>query len=200
MILNTTKINQYYALGLDGQYWYREEAQKIIDLLPEFDGLPIIRAFAVTSMTTSIEANVSLAIKALMQLRDGYAFTGFLPNQIKYLDLIKAGHDVPGRKIMSFIKALEGDNYAVVVDIWMTRAFGTARLRQYDNRKTTLAPTKREYDAIEAYCRLEAIIRGVTPREYQSIIWTGIKRAESPLSRETCWSDLIMKRRGFVSF
>ena len=145
-------------------------------------------------------SEIEKAYLKAVQARDGYAFTGFLPNQIKYLDLIKAGHDVPGRKIMSFIKALEGDNYAVVVDIWMTRAFGTARLRQYDNRKTTLAPTKREYDAIEAYCRLEAIIRGVTPREYQSIIWTGIKRAESPLSRETCWSDLIMKRRGFVSF
>lgn len=179
IILNTSKIEYYLTIGAYHKDWYSNEANTLIELLPEFEELPIVRVFAVTSMTTSIEANVHLAIKALQQMKRGEEIKGFLPNQITYLNLIKNNFDVPGRKIGSFIKALEGDVNSVVVDIWMCRAFGTytTRMLKVGNRyrKYGLVPTKKEYDAIEDHCRKDALQLQIEPRQYQSMLWAGIK-------------------------
>lgn len=201
--LDTSKISRYIDNGKFHKDWYPNEVEKLINLLPEFEELPIIRSFAVTSMTTSIEANVHLAIKALQQMKRGETIKGFLPAQITYLNLVKNGFDVPGRKIGSFIKALEGDVDSVVVDIWMCRAFGTysTRMLRVGNRyrKYGLAPTKREYDTIENYCIKDAKRLGIEPRQYQSIIWAGIRR-DLGIKRNVTWSDLLIKKKGMFSY
>lgn len=201
--LNTSNIGHYLNNGQFHKDWYPNEVEKVINLLPEFENLPIIRVFAVTSMTTSIEANVSLAIKALQQMSREEEIKGFLPAQITYLNLIRNGFDVPGRKIGNFIRALEGDVNSVVVDIWMCRAFGTyaTRMLRVGNRyrKYGLAPTKREYDTIEQFCVKDAARLGIEPRQYQSIIWAGIRR-DLGIQRNITWSDLLIKKRGMFSF
>ena len=165
------RIDTYFSKGYFHKDWYEDEANKLKQLLPEFEGLPIIRVFAVTSMTTNIEANVHLALKALLLWKKGLPFKGFLPNQILYLNQIKEGKDVKGRKIMTFIRALEGDENAVVVDIWMCRAFGVLNARILPNgRPYFKAPSKKDYDYVEKYVRQDCIKRGVTPRQYQSIV------------------------------
>jgi len=202
MMMSLSKqLDTYFANGLFHRYWYENEANKIKSLLPEFEGLPIIRVFAVTSMTTSIEANVHLGIKALLQWKRNLPFKGFLPNQIMYLNLIKEGKDVPGRKIMSFINALEGDENAVVVDIWMCRAFNVIESRVLPSGRSYFkSPTKKVYDFVENYVKIDCIKRGVTPRQYQSIIWSGIKTEQGNLSKNVCWSDLIIKKKGMFTY
>lgn len=202
--MNLDNIDFYLELGKDNKYWYEKESLKLKEMLPEFKNLPIIRCFAVTSMTTSIEANVSLAIKALIQLYNNLEFKGFLPNQIKYLNLIKNNKDVPGRKIMSFIKALEGDSNSVVIDIWMCRAFGIINERILNTkghtRKYFRAPSRKEYDIMEFACITEAKKRNITPREFQSMIWSGIKISESNLSKNISWADILIKKRGIFPY
>jgi len=199
-ILDISNINHYFSLGIDHKNWYSTEASKLINLLPEFEGLPIIRTFAVTSMTTSIEANVHLALKALLQYKNGEVFHGFLPNQITYLNLIYQSKDVPGRKIMNFINALEGKKDSVVVDIWMCRAFGLINHRVLPSgRNYWKSPSIKEYSLIEKYCIGDSIKRNIEPRQYQSIIWAGIKR-QNGMTKNVSWSDLLIKKRGFFSY
>jgi hypothetical protein len=203
IIMDTSHLEYYLCRGQFHKDWYTHEANNLYDLLPEFEGLPIIRAFAVTSMTTSIEANVHLAIKALLQMKRGEPFEGYLPAQKHYLELIAGGHDVPGRKIMSFIRALEGDVNAVVVDIWMCKAFGLLEnrtLKAGDRvRSYYKSPPKRVYEAIEQFCRCDAQRLGIEPRQYQSIIWAAIK-SELGMTRNVSWSNLLVKKRGFYPF
>jgi len=190
-------IDRYFEKGKYNKMWYQTEAKELINLLPDFFMLPILRIFAVTSMSTSIEANVHLALKASIQWIRNEQFTGFLPNQILYLNLIKQGKDVPGRKIMNFIRALEGDENAVVVDIWMCRAFNMINPRVLPNgRPYWKTPTTKEYNFIENYVIQDAKKRGVTPREYQAIIWTGIKLEQGFLSKNVTWSELIRYKKG----
>ena len=192
----SNNLDHYFTLGKNSKFWYKDESEKICTLLPEFTNLPIIRIFAVTSMTTSIEANVHLALKACLQWTKDQPFKGFLPNQITYLNLIKQGKDVPGRKIMNFIRALEGDENAVVVDIWMCRAFNMINERPLRGRIYFRSPSKWEYDYIESYVRGDAKRRDVTPRQYQSMIWSGIKLEQGFLSKNVTWSELIRYKKG----
>lgn len=204
LVLQTQNIEEYINNGIDQKLWYAKESKALISLLPEFNHLPIIRTFAVTSMTTSIEANVHLAIKALQQMNNGEKFKGFLPNQILYLNQIKNGEDVRGRKIMSFIKSLEGDEESVVVDIWMCRAFGIDKKRTLTIKERTrnydVAPNKKEYDAIENYIKELSLKLPFTPRQLQSMIWTGIKRKESIVSNSVTWSHILRKKKGFFNY
>jgi hypothetical protein len=194
------QVSKYLINGRYHKDWYTREPEKLYELLPEFEGLPILRAFAVTSMTTSIEANVCLAIKALLQIKRGQDFAGFLPNQILYLNLVKSGQDVPGRKIMNFIRALEGDKNAVVVDIWMCRAFGLINSRTLpDGRNYWKAPTNKEYSAIEYFCRKDAAYLGMEPRQYQSCLWAGIKK-EQGMTTNVSWSDILQRKKGMFNY
>jgi hypothetical protein len=199
-MLDISKIQYYIDKGMYHKDWYTDEPQKLFKLLPEFSEIPILRVFAVTSMTTSIEANVHLAVKALLQWKRGEQFTGYIKNQVTYLNMIRDGKDVPGRKIMSFIKALEGDINSVVVDIWMCRAFGLAHRRKFKNREYWLAPSKKEYDLIENFCREDAKRIGVEPRQYQSIIWGAIKKEQGIVSSNVTWSALLMKKKGMFCY
>jgi len=200
MTTSLSKLDNYFDKGFHQKDWYVNEVNNLIYLLPEFKDLPIVRVFAVTSMSSSIESNVHLAIKALLQWKRNEPFTGFLPNQILYLNLLRQGKDVPGRKIMSFIRALEGDEEAVVVDIWMCRAFNIIRERPLRGRSYFRSPSKKEYDCIESFVKIDAKRRGVTPRQYQAIIWTGIKTEQGFLSKNVCWSDLLITKKGLFSF
>jgi hypothetical protein len=199
-MLKIDNIDRYLYKGLDCIDWYSSEAEKVINLLPEFNGLPILRVFAVTSMATSIEANVHQAIKALIQMKKGERFVGYLPAQEIYLNLIADGRDVPGRKIMNFIRALEGDPNAVVVDRWMCKAFDILHNRILpDGKLFYKSPSKKEYDAVEEYSVKHAYYLDIEPRQYQAMLWSGVKR-EFGATKNVTWSQLLIKKRGFFSY
>jgi hypothetical protein len=198
--LKTENIERYLYRGRDQRDWYETEARKLINILPEFAGLPIIRIFAVTSMATSIEANVHQALKALLQIKHGERFIGYLPVQETYLNLVYDGRNVPGRKIQNFINALEGDENAVVVDRWMCKAFDVLHSRLLpDGRNFYKSPTEKEYTAIENYVQQHAAHYAITPREFQSMLWAGIKR-EQGFTKNVTWSSLLLKKKGFFNF
>lgn len=192
-----SNINTYLANGQEFKDWYDQEANRLVNLLPEFSGLPVLKVFAITSILSSIESNVHQAIKALMQWRRGEEFNGFLPAQIKFLNLVKEGKEIPGRKVRNFIEALEGNPLAVVVDLWMVRAFNMQKIRTLSTGRTwEYSPSKSEYNQIADFVRGHAPEINVEPRQYQSILWCGIRKTKGYRPQNQYWSDLVMQKRG----
>ena len=127
---------------------------------------------AITSINTSVVANVTLAKKAYRQYIDGRPFRGFLPMVIEKLEVARDGQAPQGRKIYNFYKALMGVHGAVVVDRWILRAYGFKSM------------TPGRYDYIERHITRLAKEEGFTPREYQAMVWGGVKTL-SPKWRST---------------
>ncbi len=118
-----------------------------------------------TSVNASVKVNVTLALKAYEQYKAGQPFTGYLRPVIANLERIKQGRPVTGRKISAFHEALLGNQYAVVIDRWMMRAYGYDQL------------TVNAYRAIQAAIFRESEEAGMFPAEYQAKLWTEFRGA-----------------------
>ena len=80
----------------------------------------------------------------------------------KYLD----DGVVRGPKVNPFYHALMGDENAVVVDTWISKAYG----------KVFNKLTNRERVSIQRSIRLHSIKAGETPASTQAMIWVGYRR------------------------
>jgi hypothetical protein len=68
-------------------------------------------------------------------------------------------------KTNAFARAIAGDDNAVVVDVWMTRAAGLDRD----------APTAVQYREISSAVRSLAREWGVSPRTMQALVWIMVR-------------------------
>lgn len=189
--------------------WYQDCEQVFVELFG-IDRLPVIaKIFAGTSINTSLKSNITLFRKALHELDNDLPFGNYLPNIKTQLEYIRAGKELSGRKINSFARAMSGDTEAVVVDIWLLRAF---ELHKKFSSKVTLpnptkdlfgyththtqgrlrnsGATKKQYDVIEHWVRTVAKCMGVEPRQLSAMIWAGVRIAHSG-DRETHYRDRL---------
>lgn len=144
--------------------WYVKSRDSVKSHYPE-DWRLMIGFLAVTSPNASVTTNVSLAIKAMEQHKAGKPFTGYMGPVIANLNRVKAGQPASGRKIQAFQEALLGNQYAVVIDRWMMRAYG------YDKLNVGA------YRAIQAAIYREAEEEGMYPAEYQAQLWIQFRGA-----------------------
>ncbi len=113
--------------------------------------------------------------------------------------MIVEGKELSGRKINNFANAMSGDKDAIVVDIWLTRAFGIERSyvstdkSAYEGRVRNGSPSNREYDTIEKYIQTEARKMGLEPRQFCSMIWAGV-RIDVSGDKTTRYSDILLNR------
>lgn len=162
---------KYMRHGIDCADWYNGTAQRLQEVFEDDAGL-FADILAATSPNTSVSGNVTLAMKAYQQLKNGKDFAGFLPIVCKMLAIVKhnyeTGEALPfgGEKVQNFARALRGDMSAVVIDRWMLRAFGWKCLTELRIAKMT------------AWVRRTAQRYGMTPCEVQAAVWCGIKRLE----------------------
>jgi hypothetical protein len=119
------------------------------------------RILSATSQAASVKANVSLALKAYGQLRNGEEFSGYLPAVIGNLEKIRQDSGkLGGRKIGNYDAATAGDTSKVVVDRHVARMlFGT------------ISPTKAQFEKAEKVLTEIAQRIGWTPSEVQAAIW-----------------------------
>ena len=160
--LQTRRALAYARKGMAGAYWY----DAVMDLLRDQYGqdAQLMAAFiAATSPNTTVQANVTLAVKAYNQWKTGQPFTGYLPITIANLERAAKGQPLKGLKVSHFHRAIVGDPMAVTVDRWMIRAYG------YEQA------TPARMDAIIEHCQRVAGRYGLQPRQLQAAIWTGIK-------------------------
>lgn len=178
--MNIDRIAEYVWIGKQYQHWYAD-CQKLFEKHFGEEQLPLItKLFAATSINTSLKANVSLFRKALYEIQNNLPVGKYLPNIQAQLEKIRAGQELSGRKISSFARAMSGDKDAVVVDIWLLRAFGMDRkyLRHTGPYKGLMrdgGATDKQYTTIEAWVRDKAKSMGLEARELSAILWAGTR-------------------------
>ncbi len=211
------KIARYLNNGRSHEFWYEETGKEIAELFPEFDPELIKALLAITSIRATLPSNVTKAIKALDQFfrNDTYevgsgkrdekktvksAFIGFLDAQLHHLNLLKKGESLTnsddllknGRKIKMFARAMGDDDNAIVDDVWITRAFGCDRKREFKSRIVSQSPTRAIYDATEWYLQTLAGLVRKKPRGICAMIWVGIRQETN---KETArYTDPIKSR------
>lgn len=189
----TDKISDYIKIGAKDKFWYARCEQLFRELFPKHDIKTIARLFAATSMNTSLPANVTLFRKALYEMENNLPVSsGYMPNIRKNIALARNGEDLSGRKIRNFANAMSGDKNAIVVDVWITRAFGVCDEKFWKKRQRNYyrTPSKKEYDWIENYLKAEAKKRRIEPRQLCSMVWAGVRIATSG-RRETNYHDRL---------
>lgn len=201
--MDTSAIARYVWIGRKDQYWY-SECQEVFEEIFGAERLHLVcQLFAATSINTSLKSNITLFRRALHEIENGLPIGNYLPNIQKQLHQIRSGQELTGRKINSFAQAMSGDRNAVVVDIWLLRAFGEDKkyIRNtgpHAGLARSGGASKRQYDQIESYVRTEAALMGVEPRQLSAMIWSGV-RIHTNGDREThykvrlknCFQDLF---------
>jgi hypothetical protein len=194
--LDTANIARYVWNGQGDRFWYAETRRELAEMLPVEDIDLLIDLLVATSITTSLKANVYQAFKALYQLKNDLPFEGYLPAIQYQLDLIKKGEEFKGRKIWNYAQALKGNRDAVVVDIWVVRAFGLEVQYYNENvsRQLQRSPSNRVYSAIQDYMTDNALKMRLQPRELQSMIWAGIRTERTGRANTTRYRDVVANR------
>lgn len=122
--METDKIARYVWIGKKDMLWYQRAQDLFTDLFGAERLQLVTMLFAATSINTSLKANITLFRRALHELDNGLPIGNYMPNMRQQLEQIRAGKELTGRKINSFARSMAGDVNAVVVDIWLLRAFG----------------------------------------------------------------------------
>lgn len=169
-------------LGRNDVNWYQDCENMFIELFGEEKLWLVTRLFAATSINSSLPSNVTLFRKAYYEVENNLPVGNYLPNIRSQLLRLRYGLDLSGRKIRSFAAAMSGDHDAVVVDVWLTRAFKVDRkyLRKPKEGKSRGlvrdgGVTDGAYTQIEEYIREESAKCGLKPREMSAMIWAGIR-------------------------
>lgn len=192
-------LPRYILNGRGSKDWYKENLEKMKNLLPEFDPVLLCQLFSATSIRNHVSGNVIKFFRALMQFYDPVnrkvaltvkgkkkivesKFSGYIDATIYQLQQIyERTHnpevvDQKKRKTKNFAQAMFDNEDAVVVDIWLMRAFDCDIKYKYKGVLESRSPTKSLYDCIEKYFQLIASILGLKAREVSSMTWGGIRR------------------------
>lgn len=207
--IHFSKIGRYLLNGRPDQSWYRATYAELSELLPMVDEQVLFHLMAGTSMNAQLQSNIKLFFRALahyygkektLVYNSAVAkdietqFSGFLPAAIYQLDHFVEHGKLRGRKISNFAQAMLHDLDAVVVDIWIMRAFGADRKYVFRNQaEKSRSPEKRLYDIIEYYIQRMARIIDLEPREFCSMIWGGVRVEETGTRNKTRYTPFMGK-------
>lgn len=152
-----------------GAEWY-EQAQEACVSLSRASGRDldvVTRVVAAMSPRCSWSGNLTKAARALSM--EDLCEVSDLPAVMVNLRKVCRGEDFGPRalKISAFAAALGGDEQAVTVDSWMSRAFGGP---------DRVGPGW--YRQVEAAIRKGADRLGLTPRTLQATIWLQVRGGE----------------------
>lgn len=207
MTLDDSKIDSIIKAGRHDRDWYQHTESLFVWLYGRDKLITVCNLFAATSINSSLESNVRLFRRALYEIENNLPVGKYLPNIRNQITRIRNGEELSGRKIRSFARAMSGGVDAVVVDIWLLRAFNQDR--QYKRHTGPHAGTIRsggatpkQYDAIETYVRDRAYDMSIQPRQLSAIIWSGCRglRSGKMTSRydslliDQAYSPLFQKR------
>lgn len=175
--MDLSKIDKYILIGQRDRDWYSGTERTLRELFGD-ERLPMIaRLLAATSINSSLRSNVRLFRKALHEMENGLEFSNYLPVILGQLHRIRAGLGLSGRKINAFANAIMGDTQAVVVDVWLLRAFGMDRQykRTLGGRERSGGATDKQFSLIEDWVRARGPQIGLEPRQLSAILWAGTR-------------------------
>lgn len=185
------KIKRYTKSGIRDKDWYIRCQETIVDIFGEENLWLVSRLLAATSMNSTLKSNISLFIKAWNAIKYDEEFKGFMPVMLSSLNRVRNGEELLGRKTRNFAQAMSGDPDAIVVDMWIMRAFEMNKNRKFKGREIDASPTKSEYDEIEKWIKRKAKQKKLEPRQLCSMIWSGIRREKTGRDNPTRYCDIL---------
>jgi len=190
--MDTSNILTYLEAGKADKDWYEECEKTLVSIFGRDQLSTVTLIFAATSINTSLKANVTLFRRAYKEHLDGAPISNYLPNIQKQLQRIREGKGLSGNKINAFARSMSGDHNAVVVDIWILRAFRMNRryFRKGSQSVRGGGATDKDFRTIEAWIRKESPKHNLTPREMCAMIWSGIRTLEGG-DRQTRYTDIL---------
>lgn len=206
-MIDTSKISKYVKIGEKDMDWYQECSGVFVDLFGEENLTLVCKLFAATSINTSMKGNITLFRRAYYEMKHGFPVGhtgGYLPNIVTQLNNVRLGLPLTGRKIEAFSVAMDRlpeSPSQIVVDVWLTRAFGVDRkyFRQTKGKPKGVGIDRdggvsdRLYTIIEEWCRDEASRMGIEPRQLSAMIWAG-KRIETNGDRTTHYKEILRSK------
>jgi uncharacterized protein DUF3293 len=171
--------------------WYHTWWPAVKDAFGEDDGEMLTRFHAVLSaQAEATERNPGLSLAALHDYKAGdrsFSSVTTTPERREALQrLMDAGPTgtapmaKEGRKVNNFYLALKGHPEAVTLDSHMAQTY---------LGKQKLSPA--EYDALDARVRSDAKEAGVSPRDYQAMIWGGQTKYPFQPPEHGLWNQLL---------
>lgn len=152
-----------------GLQWYPKHTSDIDAMA---DRLSVSRdrvAAVVAALSPRIQwvRNLQVAESTIRAFQQGRPVTDvsgvFTVNLLKSYEILRGNIDaLNGDKTRAFYRNLSGDTNAVTVDVWAMRA-----AMGYD--KQTITP--KQYAAIARSYRAAAARVGITPRDFQAVVW-----------------------------
>ena len=150
--------------GADGASWYADATASIERYAAEHGHsvATVADVLALTSPRQTVTRNVQLAHAYLST----GSTAGTLPSVAAALAHWESTGIIRGGKTGPFSLALQGDSNAVVVDVWMFRAFGL----------DWPSMTPKRYREAARRVRGIATRAGMTPRDCQAAVWVATRR------------------------
>lgn len=206
-MIDTSKIKQYVSIGKRDFNWYQDCSDTFIDLYGEENLTTVCKLFAATSINTSMKGNITLFRRAFYEITHGLPIGttgGYLPIIKQQLENVRLGLPLTGRKINAFSVAMDRlpeSHMQVVVDVWLTRAFGVDRkyFRQSKGKAKGVGMDRDAgvsdglYTIIEEWCRDEAMRMGIEPRQLSAMIWAGV-RISTNGDRRTHYKEILRSK------
>jgi len=152
--------------GEDGRFWYRSgraEIARAAEILAVSAGR-LADLLSVFSPRVQVRRSIQMTV---WYLEHGTT-VGVMKGVRAALAHYEATGEIRGPKTGPFALALRGDDTAIVLDVWMARAFGIKHSR---------ITGKRIGEACKCAIREVAARLGWTPAEVQAAIWTATVRA-----------------------
>jgi hypothetical protein len=187
-------LDDLWKGGQAGMAWYDTAVEDFQRLFGN-DAELFLKFLAVTSQDARFGLkvrgldNIDMFRRAVAEYKAGVPFGSTRKYRygtiVQNLNRVAQGQDPTGQKILPFMRALLGDENAVVVDRWMMRAFG------FKNN----SPTPAQLRLIERQVRKQAARAGVTPRQWQAGVWEGAIRRAGEF--EFADPDLLFKGKPF---
>lgn len=172
--MNTDNIGMYIAKGSKDIDWY-QNTEMLLGELYNTNRKFAARLLAATSINSSLKSNVRLFRRAYHEYLTGAPVGNYLPVMRLQIERVRSGYPMLGRKINSFAAAMSGDVNAVVVDMWLLRAFGEYKTYRRVNKMRSAGATERQYTDIENWVRGYAEMTSREPRQVSAMIWSGIR-------------------------
>jgi hypothetical protein len=206
--MDTSQIERYLIIGRTNQHWYKECEELLIELFGAENLVLCANLFAATSINTSLKANITLFRRAFYEIKNNIPVggivtgrgkqLGYLPNIHNQITRIREGRELSGRKIRAFAAAMSGDQNAVVVDVWLARAFNMERrYKRFPKgkdksrgRERSAGVNDKDFSMVENYCRDLADKKGMQAREISSMVWAGV-RIDKTGDTQTHYKELL---------
>lgn len=191
---------EYIELGWHDLHWYIDTKALFVELYG-LNELPLVaNLFAATSINSSLESNIRLFRKAYYELKNGLPFSSYLPVMKLQLERIRAGEEISGPKIQNFARAMQGDPDAVVVDIWLLRAFNLDKqfVRSHSGRKQSAGASLPLFNKVVGMVKALALKYEVQPAQMSAVIWSGVR--EYYTGKKLTRYDLILRTQEYNMF